>query len=71
MSAQAQYPVLLSNGNEVGQGEAEGGRHWASFEDPFRKPSYLFALVAGNLEGIEDTFTTSSGRRARGARHAR
>lgn len=39
------YPLLLSNGNEVGSGSLEGGRHWASFVDPFRKPSYLFALV--------------------------
>ncbi|KAJ1456694.1 hypothetical protein M885DRAFT_517113 [Pelagophyceae sp. CCMP2097] len=58
------YPVLLSNGNEVAKGE-EGKRHWASFEDPFLKPSYLFALVAGNLGGVESTFVTSSGRSVR------
>ena len=44
----AAFPVLLSNGNELQTGDAEGGRHWATFEDPWRKPSYLFALVAGN-----------------------
>ena len=61
----AKYPLLLSNGNEVGKGEAPNGRHWASFVDPFRKPSYLFALVAGDLGGIESTYTTSSGREVR------
>ena len=62
----ASYPLLLSNGNEVGKGEAsDGKRHWASFVDPFRKPSYLFALVAGDLGGIEGTFTTTSGREVR------
>ena len=55
------FPILLSNGNEVGRGES-GDRHWASFEDPFKKPSYLFALVAGDLGGIQGTFTTKSGR---------
>ncbi|KAJ8609027.1 hypothetical protein CTAYLR_008707 [Chrysophaeum taylorii] len=58
------YPVLLSNGNEVGKG-VDGDRHWATFEDPFNKPSYLFALVAGDLGHIEDTFTTMSGRQVR------
>ena len=48
------YPVLLSNGNEIGTGEEAGGRHWARFEDPFPKPSYLFALVAANLEVLRD-----------------
>lgn len=57
------YPLLLSNGNELGSGDIGDGRHWASFEDPFRKPSYLFAAVAADLGGIEDTFVTSSGRR--------
>ncbi len=56
------YPVLLSNGNLVEQGELEGGRHFARWEDPFKKPSYLFALVAGDLVRIEDVFTTCSGR---------
>ena len=61
------YPLLLSNGNELSKGELDGGRHFAEFEDPFPKPSYLFALVAGHLEGIEDTFTTVSGRKVRPA----
>lgn len=55
-------PVLLSNGNRTGGGDLEGGRHWASWEDPFPKPSYLFALVAGDLRCHEGTFTTRSGR---------
>ncbi|PXF31343.1 aminopeptidase N [Pokkaliibacter plantistimulans] len=58
----ALYPVLLSNGNLVEQGELENGRHFAVWHDPFRKPSYLFALVAGDLQHIEDSFTTMSGR---------
>ncbi len=57
-----QYPVLLSNGNPVASGEGSEGRHWVTWEDPFPKPSYLFALVAGDLECIEDRFTTMSGR---------
>jgi len=61
----SKYPLLLSNGNEVSQGEAKDGRHWASFVDPFPKPSYLFALVAGDLGGIESSFVTSSGRTVR------
>lgn len=56
------YPVLLSNGNLVGQGDAGEGRHWVEWSDPFKKPSYLFALVAGDLEKVEDKFTTCSGR---------
>jgi len=59
------YPVLLSNGNLVGSGEQRGGRHWAKFEDPFPKPSYLFAMVAAKLEMLEDAFVTKSGRQAR------
>ncbi|WP_303760789.1 aminopeptidase N [Alcanivorax jadensis] len=55
------YPLLLSNGNPVDQGE-EGGRHWVTWEDPFPKPCYLFALVAGDLACLEDRYTTSSGR---------
>jgi aminopeptidase N len=58
----ARYPVLLSNGNCVARGEGEGGRHWARYEDPFPKPCYLFALVAGDLACIVDRFTTRSGR---------
>lgn len=56
------YPVLLSNGNKVAQGELSENRHWVTWEDPFKKPCYLFALVAGQLECIEDHFTTMSGR---------
>ncbi|MEY1661753.1 aminopeptidase N [Isoalcanivorax beigongshangi] len=55
------YPVLLSNGNPIAQGE-EGGRHWVTWEDPFPKPSYLFALVAGDLSCQEDRYVTGSGR---------
>ncbi|MCH8227466.1 MAG: aminopeptidase N [Proteobacteria bacterium] len=56
------YPVLLSNGNPVGSGELDDGRHWVHWNDPFAKPSYLFALVAGDLVHIEDHFVTRSGR---------
>ena len=56
------YPVLLSNGNLVEQGELDGGRHYAVWEDPWNKPCYLFALVAGELDCIEDTFVTAEGR---------
>ena len=56
------YPVLLSNGNPVASGEHEGGRHWVTWEDPFPKPAYLFALVAGDLVLIQDSFVTMSGR---------
>ena len=56
------YPVLLSNGNPVAQGEYDDGRHWVKWVDPFRKPCYLFALVAGDLDYIEDHYTTLSGR---------
>ncbi len=56
------YPVLLSNGNKVAEGELQNNRHWVTWEDPFKKPCYLFALVAGQLECIEDTFTTMTGR---------
>ncbi|MEQ9519960.1 MAG: aminopeptidase N [Parvibaculum sp.] len=55
-------PVLLSNGNCVASGELENDRHFAEWHDPFRKPSYLFALVAGNLAQVEDHFVTQSGR---------
>ncbi|KAG6399336.1 hypothetical protein SASPL_140812 [Salvia splendens] len=57
------YPVLLSNGNLIEQGDLEGGRHFALWEDPFVKPCYLFALVAGQLESRDDTFITRSGRK--------
>jgi len=56
------YPILLSNGNPVAQGEDESGRHWATWEDPFKKPAYLFAIVAGDLWCVEDTFTTMNHR---------
>ncbi|WP_337058931.1 aminopeptidase N [Pseudomonas sp. USHLN015] len=59
---QHRYPVLLSNGNPVASGAEEGGRHWATWEDPFKKPAYLFALVAGDLWCVEDVFTTMSQR---------
>ncbi len=62
VAERARYPVLLSNGNRVDGGEAEGGRHWARWEDPHPKPSYLFALVAGDLVCLEDRFVTRSGR---------
>ena len=56
------YPVMLSNGNLLDSGKLTDGRHWVKWEDPFPKPAYLFALVAGNLLHIEDSFQTSSGR---------
>jgi len=56
------YPVLLSNGNKVGEGDMPNNRHWVKWQDPFKKPSYLFALVAGNLVKISDTYTTRSKR---------
>jgi len=56
------YPVLLSNGNPVEEGALDGNRHWVKWQDPFRKPAYLFALVAGDLACVEDRFTTRSGR---------
>ncbi len=55
-------PVMLSNGNNVEQGELEGNRHWVKWHDPYKKPSYLFALVAGNLKFIEDTYHAMDGR---------
>ncbi len=58
----ALYPVLLSNGDPVGSGELEDGRHWAEWHDPFPKPCYLFAMVAGDLVANRDCFVTRSGR---------
>ncbi len=55
-------PVLLSNGNPVEHGESDDGRHWVRWQDPYPKPAYLFALVAGDLACIEDKYTTASGR---------
>ena len=59
----AAYPVLLSNGNPVSSGDEPAGRHRATFEDPFPKPSYLFAMVAANLEVLKDEIVTSTGRK--------
>lgn len=56
------YPVLLSNGNLMEQGELPEGRHYAVWHDPFKKPCYLFALVAGDLLKVEDSYTTISGK---------
>ncbi len=57
------YPVLLSNGNHLEEGDIEGSdRHYAIWEDPFPKPSYLFAVVAGDLASIHGVYTTTSGR---------
>jgi aminopeptidase N len=58
----ARYPILLSNGDPVGAGDLDGGRHWAEWHDPFPKPCYLFALVAGDLKARKDSFVTRSGR---------
>ncbi|MFZ9001262.1 MAG: aminopeptidase N [Bacteriovoracaceae bacterium] len=55
-------PILLSNGNLIESGDLDNGRHFATWNDPFPKPSYLFALVAGDLGLIKDTYTTGSGR---------
>jgi aminopeptidase N len=59
----ARYPILLSNGNPGERGDLPGGRHFAVWNDPHPKPSYLFALVAGDLVALEDSFTTRSGRK--------
>ena len=63
MSAdKARYPVLLANGDPIAAGDNGDGTHWAEWHDPFPKPSYLFALVAGDLACNRGTFTTRSGR---------
>lgn len=64
VAEKAAYPILLSNGNNIASGVVEGApdRHWVTWEDPFMKPSYLFALVAGDLVSLDDTFVTCSGR---------
>ncbi|ROL69460.1 aminopeptidase N [Pseudomonas chlororaphis] len=62
VAEQHRYPVLLSNGNPIASGPGEDGRHWATWEDPFMKPAYLFALVAGDLWCVEDSFTTMNQR---------
>ncbi|WP_137871284.1 aminopeptidase N [Sphingopyxis sp. 2PD] len=59
----AAFPILLSNGNCIAKGDGAGGNHWALWEDPWPKPSYLFALVAGDLVVNRDSFTTMSGRK--------
>lgn len=58
----ALYPVLLANGDPITAGDLDGGRHFAEWHDPFPKPSYLFAIVAGDLACREDRFVTASGR---------
>jgi aminopeptidase N len=62
IAGKARFPVLLSNGNPVEHGETDDGRHWAKWVDPHPKPSYLFALVAGDLVAVPDRFTTRSGK---------
>ena len=57
-----QYPFLLSNGNSIDKGDLSGGKHFVKWHDPFPKPCYLFALVAGDFDLLQDTFTTCSGR---------
>ena len=59
----ATYPRLLANGNLMASGDVEGGRHFALWNDPFPKPSYLFAMVAGELDVLEDSFVTMTGRK--------
>ena len=56
-------PYLLSNGNRVDSGDLENGRHWVKWSDPHPKPSYLFALVAGQFDVLRDQYTTMSGRK--------
>lgn len=58
----SRYPVMLCNGNRVDQGEYADGRHWVIWEDPIPKPSYIFALFAGDFSQVRDTYTTGSGR---------
>jgi aminopeptidase N len=59
----AAFPVLLANGDNLANGDLPDGRHWAEWRDPHLKPSYLFALVAGDLKANRDSFTTMSGRK--------
>ena len=56
-------PILLSNGNPIREGDIEGGKHYKTWEDPFPKPCYLYALVAGDLSKVEDNYTTLSNRK--------
>ncbi|MCP4058660.1 MAG: aminopeptidase N, partial [Pseudoalteromonas sp.] len=60
--ADKSFKHLLSNGNQIDSGETADGRHFAKWQDPFKKPSYLFALVAGDFDVLKDTYTTKSGR---------
>lgn len=60
---QKRYPTLLANGNLIKKGKEKNGRHYAVWEDPFRKPCYLFALVAGEMDRAASSFTTKSGRK--------
>jgi aminopeptidase N len=63
VEADKKFPVLLSNGNKTSGGKATSGRHFTVWHDPFPKPCYLFALVAGDLEMVHDTYTTGSGKK--------
>jgi aminopeptidase N len=56
------YPILLSNGNRIDKGDLDNNRHWVKWVDPFNKPCYLFALVAGDLHCTQDTYQTGSGK---------
>lgn len=58
-----QYPYLLSNGNRIAQGDLDNNRHWVQWQDPFPKPCYLFALVAGDFDVLRDQFITQSQRK--------
>ena len=62
-AVKGEFPVLLCNGDPTGKGNLPNGRHWAEWSDPFPKPCYLFALVAGDLEANHDSFITRSGRK--------
>ena len=62
IEASTQFPILLSNGNKIGSGTLENDRHFTEWNDPFPKPTYLFALVGADLEEIHDTYTTGSGK---------
>lgn len=57
------YPVLLSNGNPIDKGELPEGKHFVTWHDPFKKPCYLFAVVAGKLDCLESHYTTRSDRK--------
>lgn len=62
VEADEKYPILLSNGNKASEGQLDDGRHFVQWHDPFPKPCYLFALVAGDLTQVSDKFTTASGK---------